>query len=186
MGEICNKIKNLYANLMWKNLPIFKVPSNDLKYYETNERDAALSISKMPNRIHRSKSERVINNDSSDDDEEEKDLFGEFVMVDKDEADRIDRYLWKFNKPELLEEEAKRMDEGWSILMFTRKVREDDTAKHPTSLEDFTILKVIDKGSFGKVFLVKMKDSGKLYAMKWIWKDVLIEKKQIQNTWNEK
>ena len=108
----------------------------------------------------------MLDADSSDEEEEEKDIFGEFVMVDKDEADRIDRYLRKFNKPELLEEEAKRKDEGRSILMFTRKVQEDDTAKHPTSLEDFTILKVIDKGSFGKVFLVKLKDSGKLYAMK--------------------
>ena len=53
------------------------------------------------------------------------------------------------------------------------------------TLEDFSILKVIDKGSFGKVFLVSNKKMGKLYAMKRINKDVLIEKKQIKNIRNE-
>ena len=44
------------------------------------------------------------------------------------------------------------------------------------TLEDFLILKVIDKGSFGKVYLVKSRIDGQLYAMKRINKDVLIEK----------
>ena len=43
-------------------------------------------------------------------------------------------------------------------------------------LEDFQIKKVIDKGSFGKVFLVVNKHNGKTYAMKRINKDVLIDK----------
>lgn len=47
------------------------------------------------------------------------------------------------------------------------------------ALEDFKIRKVIDKGSFGKVFLVVNRHSGKLYAMKRINKDILIDKKQI-------
>ncbi len=57
----------------------------------------------------------------------------------------------------------------------------EDRRKHPepkgkVKLEDFEILKVIDKGSFGKVFLVELKSSGNLYAMKRIRKDILIEK----------
>ena len=47
-------------------------------------------------------------------------------------------------------------------------------------------MKVIDKGSFGKVFLVVNKNNGQLHAMKRINKDVLIDKNQIQNTKNEK
>jgi len=54
------------------------------------------------------------------------------------------------------------------------------------TLEDFKIRKVIDKGSFGKVFLVVNQHNGKFYAMKRINKDILIDKKQIQNTKNEK
>lgn len=48
--------------------------------------------------------------------------------------------------------------------------------RQQVSLEDFQIKKVIDKGSFGKVFhVINMKD-GKEYAMKRINKDILIEK----------
>jgi len=54
------------------------------------------------------------------------------------------------------------------------------------SLQDFKIKKVIDKGSFGKVFLVVCPKTKKMYAMKRIDKDVLIDKNQIQNTKNEK
>ena len=44
------------------------------------------------------------------------------------------------------------------------------------NLEDFKIKKVIDKGSFGKVFLVVNQVNKKLYAMKRINKDILIDK----------
>jgi serine/threonine protein kinase len=43
-------------------------------------------------------------------------------------------------------------------------------------LEDFKIKKLIDKGSFGKVFLVVNTKDGQQYAMKRINKDILIEK----------
>jgi len=45
-----------------------------------------------------------------------------------------------------------------------------------TKLADFKIKKVIDKGSFGKVFLVVNTKTGINYAMKRINKDILIEK----------
>jgi serine/threonine protein kinase len=61
------------------------------------------------------------------------------------------------------------------------RLGEDDV-----KLEDFKIMKVLDKGSFGKVFLVIHKLSGQKYAMKRINKDILIEKGQILNTRTEK
>ena len=48
--------------------------------------------------------------------------------------------------------------------------------KGKVTLEDFNVLKVIGKGSFGKVLLVQHKRDGKLYAMK-----VLSKKKVKQN-----
>ena len=45
-----------------------------------------------------------------------------------------------------------------------------------TKLEDFKIKKLIDKGSFGKVYHVVNTKDGKEYAMKRINKDILIEK----------
>ena len=53
-------------------------------------------------------------------------------------------------------------------------------------LEDFKIKKVLDKGSFGKVFLVVNTKDNQEYAMKRINKNVLIEKGQIINTRTEK
>ena len=65
----------------------------------------------------------------------------------------------KLNNPEKLVEEAKRKAEGQSMLLFSKKSHDADGIQ-PDSLEDFEILKVIDKGSFGKVFLVKFKKTG--------------------------
>ena len=40
--------------------------------------------------------------------------------------------------------------------------------------QGFKILKVIGRGSFGKVYLVQKKDNDKLYAMKTLKKDVTL------------
>jgi len=42
-------------------------------------------------------------------------------------------------------------------------------------LKDFEIKKVIGRGSFGKVFLVQKIDSGEVFAMKSLRKDVIID-----------
>ena len=49
-------------------------------------------------------------------------------------------------------------------------------------MEDFTLVTVIGRGSFGKVFLAKKKDSGKPYAMKILKKDQLIKKNLLIKT----
>lgn len=50
------------------------------------------------------------------------------------------------------------------------------------SKEDFYILKVIGRGSFGKVYLVRKKDTGVPYAMKILKKDQLIKKNLLVKT----
>ena len=49
-------------------------------------------------------------------------------------------------------------------------------------LEDFQIIKVIGRGSFGKVYLVQKKDTGGVYAMKCLKKDMVLRKGQTANT----
>jgi len=56
--------------------------------------------------------------------------------------------------------------------------REDDTN---VSLEDFKIVKMVGKGTFGKVFLVEHMTTKKMYAMKVIRKDVILENEQMEN-----
>lgn len=53
-------------------------------------------------------------------------------------------------------------------------------------LEDFQMIKVIGRGSYGKVCLVEFKPNGELYAMKSLKKDILIDQEQIESTLLEK
>lgn len=50
------------------------------------------------------------------------------------------------------------------------------------SKDDFYILKVIGRGSFGKVYLVRKKDTGQPYAMKILKKDQLVKKNLLVKT----
>jgi len=60
----------------------------------------------------------------------------------------------------------------------------DDEAK--VTKDDFELMTVIGKGSFGKVMQVKKKDSGKIYAMKVLRKEAIIARKQVAHTKAEK
>lgn len=52
--------------------------------------------------------------------------------------------------------------------------------------EDFKIKFLLGRGTFGKVFLAELIKSKKLYAIKAIRKDILIEYNQVENTKLEK
>ena len=54
------------------------------------------------------------------------------------------------------------------------------------SLSDFEIRKMVGKGTFGKVFMVENVKNGKLYAMKCIRKDIILENDQMENIQLEK
>lgn len=53
-------------------------------------------------------------------------------------------------------------------------------------LSDFKTLKIIGRGSFGKVSVVEYIPTKNIYAMKSLKKDVLIDQDQIENTLLEK
>ncbi|KAF9113129.1 hypothetical protein BGX27_002122 [Mortierella sp. AM989] len=50
------------------------------------------------------------------------------------------------------------------------------------STTDFDILRVLGVGSFGKVYQVRKKDTGRIYAMKVLDKKQVIEQKQVEHT----
>ncbi|KAF2747381.1 kinase-like protein [Sporormia fimetaria CBS 119925] len=52
--------------------------------------------------------------------------------------------------------------------------------------EDFEILKLIGKGTFGQVFQVRKKDTGRIYAMKVLSKKVIVQKKEVAHTLGER
>lgn len=53
-------------------------------------------------------------------------------------------------------------------------------------LDSFKMIRVIGKGSFGKVFLVKENKSGEIYALKVLRKDNIIKRNQIEHTKTER
>ena len=54
------------------------------------------------------------------------------------------------------------------------------------SIEDFQVLKLLGKGSFGKVLLVKYLNNNKIYAMKILKKEEIIKRNQINHTKTER
>ena len=64
-----------------------------------------------------------------------------------------------------------------SMLIFSSVI-----TPTPLSLEDFEIMAVLGKGTFGKVYLTRLKINDKLYAIKSMRKDILIDTDQVEST----
>lgn len=60
------------------------------------------------------------------------------------------------------------------------------TGKKSFGPDDFEVLKLIGKGTFGQVFQVRKKDTKRIYAMKVLSKKVIVQKKEIQHTIGER
>ncbi|ORZ31837.1 kinase-like domain-containing protein [Catenaria anguillulae PL171] len=56
----------------------------------------------------------------------------------------------------------------------------------PLSANDFDLLKVLGKGSFGKVLQVRKKDTGRIYAMKILNKKDIIARQEVAHTISER
>lgn len=67
-----------------------------------------------------------------------------------------------------------------SIAIFKKPGQEQ------VSLANFKIIKLLGKGAQAKVYLVKKDDDKKLYAMKVIRKDVILEEDMLKNIIEEK
>jgi len=62
-----------------------------------------------------------------------------------------------------------------------------EKGKSKCSADDFEVLKVLGKGAFGKVMLVKAKQgNGEIYAMKVLSKQLLIERQEVTHTKTER
>lgn len=69
---------------------------------------------------------------------------------------------------------------SYSSLIETTK--NGKTSKDHIGFDDFKLIRVIGRGSFGKVILVKKKDTGKPYAMKILNKQMIAKLNQRVHT----
>ena len=59
-------------------------------------------------------------------------------------------------------------------------------AARRVGLREFVLLKVVGKGSFGKVMQVRKRDTGRIYAMKVLQKANIIRRNQVEHTRTER
>ncbi|CAM5169679.1 unnamed protein product [Eretmochelys imbricata] len=78
------------------------------------------------------------------------------------------------------------------VKEFLAKAKEDfikkweNPSQNTASLDQFDRIKTLGTGSFGRVMLVKHKETGNHYAMKILDKQKVVKLKQIEHTLNEK
>jgi len=164
-------------------------PTGHLRYYcikgslkevTTTEKDAKYNISRLPGDELRTMEEEVYGTDYQKDDS----LFD----VDDSDASPFDRKMKQaegrnqdFNIEDTDDDTEQDFETRNSILVFSHKQEEEKV-----TLGDFEVMGVIGRGTFGKVFLAKLKTTNVLYAIKSLRKDVLVEAGQIENVKLEK
>lgn len=132
--------------------------------------------------------------------------------ADIQDSDIMRRFLTQLaNQPPALEDSSGKIDRSESNAATSASGMEDETttkefdalrhqmansfsSESPSDVEecpkmnvdDFDLLRVVGKGSFGKVMLVRNQDSGNLYAMKVLSKPIVVKKKQVEHTQTER
>ncbi|KAL2866742.1 serine/threonine protein kinase SCH9 [Aspergillus lucknowensis] len=127
------------------------------------------------------------------------DVFGDQSEVDISVYDRnnSEAFMGHVRLCVNLKEDNSRL-EGWFPLAaraagdsqvsgeIHMEMRFEKTEKKQVGPNDFQILKLIGKGTFGQVYQVKKKDTRRIYAMKVLSKKVIIQKKEVAHTLGER
>lgn len=111
---------------------------------------------------------------------------------EKSTDENIPRLHTALNSASILDQTTNSLNESSSALFeSTRDIFKDgkgykkDLLRHTTkevTVEDFNIMRVIGRGSFGKVYLVQKRGCEQVFAMKTLKKDMILRKNQAEHT----
>ena len=76
----------------------------------------------------------------------------------------------------------KKKDITFDLIENLLDNKEDNPLGIKLKVKDFQKINLLGKGSFGEVFLVRSKKTNKVYAMKVLEKDKVIENRQVEHT----
>ena len=155
---IINIISKFYEEQMGNSLKICEVNEKTLKNYLTAQKEK----------------KRDANYSRMD----ESKLIDTKKFLEKNQAIRKSSSLNIFEENNIIEDEIPKINK-MNMIFCNEKYMEQAT------LEDFKIIKILGRGEYGKVFLVRYRDTNHYYAMKSIKKDkideILIKQQIIQN-----
>ena len=191
--EFVDILQLRFSNLDSENtLKIYSVTEN-LKMYTTTLKDKKYGLYKLPEESCRLREMEIAGAKNFEEDAElEEKLEKAKRDLEETEANTEDNYTVS----EDVEIENTRASDKELEVDFVNGEYDfdsDDLREHGSSLlfsstryeseitlDDFDIINILGKGAFGKVYLTRMKENSKLYAIKTIRKDVVIETDQIE------
>jgi serum/glucocorticoid-regulated kinase 2 len=95
------------------------------------------------------------------------------ILSREERKQRHDAFLQQLLTKDKEEEEKDSQDKKFTQLIHSEE---------KVTLRDFQLKKVLGRGSFGKVMLVRKKDTGNYYAMKILKKESVIARNQVEHT----
>lgn len=109
------------------------------------------------------------------------------VTLTKDKKKHMTReelYLWK--KQQAREDHMSDHEEEAEAKSQHDEVEQLIDSNEKLTVDHFDLLKVLGRGSFGKVMQVRKKDNGKIYAMKILKKNMIVARQQVEHTISER
>ena len=173
--EIMNIIKRVYHFNKTANVPVYHTDAKDLRTYTTTEKDWKSGRTNFPPQNLRAPEEDIFQGTASTETtEDDSNTFENEQSLAAASGVRAAQIKGGQNlsaeesgEDELDTQTKESMANGGQSV-FARD------GKPPANLQDFEIVKMIGKGTFGKVFLVKQKTTEALFAMKCIRKDIVL------------
>lgn len=168
--------------MLKKNLKIFGIPRlKTLSDFVTSEQDVKKGNNRLPLNLSRLHEEDLIKEDDKKalnkaienmaiDDADE---FSKNIQHKRDAMARASSYIMTDENDDFNQSRER------SVSLFQRE-------KEVYNFEDYKIVNLIGRGTFGKVYLVRNEKTGSLHAMKSIRKDVVLQNDSLESLKVEK